>query len=84
MNSIFANTIYTGKTIVTDRYLIFKDSKITGIMKSAKGKWASFIGWNSDPFDLASYPVAVYGEGQRLFSESMPHSSPKNLDRQDI
>ncbi|MEE8353147.1 MAG: amidohydrolase family protein [Dehalococcoidales bacterium] len=33
------------------------------------GKWASFIGWNADPFDITSYPVAVYGEGRRLFSE---------------
>jgi len=31
------------------------------------GKWASFICWNGDPFDLASYPAAVYGEGERLF-----------------
>jgi imidazolonepropionase-like amidohydrolase len=34
-----------------------------------KGKWASFSCWSNDPFDLASYPVAVYGEGQLLFSE---------------
>ncbi len=34
-----------------------------------KGKWASFICWSGDPFDLASYPVAVYGEGELLFSE---------------
>ena len=32
------------------------------------GKWASFICWNGDPFDLASYPTAVYGEGERLSS----------------
>jgi imidazolonepropionase-like amidohydrolase len=37
-----------------------------------KGKWASFICWNGDPFDLASYPVAVYGEGNLLFNEEMP------------
>jgi imidazolonepropionase-like amidohydrolase len=34
-----------------------------------KGKWASFICWSGDPFDLTSYPVAVYGEGELLFSE---------------
>ncbi|MGB9440270.1 MAG: amidohydrolase family protein [Desulfobacterales bacterium] len=34
-----------------------------------KGKWASFICWSGDPFDLASYPVAVYGEGELLFSD---------------
>jgi imidazolonepropionase-like amidohydrolase len=35
-----------------------------------KGKWASFICWNGDPFDLASHPVAVFGEGQLLYSEA--------------
>ena len=34
-----------------------------------KGKWASFLCWNRDPFDLTGYPVAVYGEGKALFSE---------------
>ncbi len=33
------------------------------------GKWASFVCWNGDPFDLTAYPVAVYGEGELLFSE---------------
>jgi len=33
------------------------------------GKWASFVCWNGDPFDLTAYPVAVYGEGEMLFSE---------------
>ncbi len=32
-----------------------------------RGKWASFVGWNGDPFDLASHPVAVYAEGVRVF-----------------
>jgi imidazolonepropionase-like amidohydrolase len=31
-----------------------------------KGKWASFVCWNGDPFDVTHFPVAVYGEGQRL------------------
>ncbi len=35
-----------------------------------KGKWASIVCWNGDPFDLACFPVAVYGEGQLLYSES--------------
>lgn len=35
-----------------------------------RGKWASFVCWNGDPFDLASYPVAVFGEGQLLYSAS--------------
>ena len=32
-----------------------------------KGKWASFVCWNGDPFDLAHYPLAVYAEGQPVF-----------------
>ena len=35
----------------------------------ARGKWASFACWNGDPFDMRSYPVAVYGEGELLFEE---------------
>ncbi len=32
------------------------------------GKWASCVCWDSDPFDLASAPAAVYGEGEVRFS----------------
>ena len=35
----------------------------------AKGKWASLACWNGDPFDVTSYPVAVYGEGARVFGD---------------
>jgi len=35
MNAIFANTIYTGKSVVTDRYLTFNGKNITGLAKSA-------------------------------------------------
>jgi imidazolonepropionase-like amidohydrolase len=42
--------------------------KILGTL--AKGKWASFTCWNGDPFELTSYPVAVYGEGKLLYSEA--------------
>ena len=34
-----------------------------------KGRWASFVCWNGDPFSLTHYPVAVYGEGTLVFSE---------------
>lgn len=34
-----------------------------------RGKWASFSCWNGDPFDITSYPVSVFGEGELLFSE---------------
>ena len=34
-----------------------------------KGRWASFTCWNGDPFDLTCYPVAVYGEGNAVFTE---------------
>jgi imidazolonepropionase-like amidohydrolase len=101
MNCVFAKTLYTGKEVFSDAYLVFDSPKITGVSKTqdakpegkfavithafvdphshigiddrigtlAKGKWASFICWNGDPFDLSSYPVAVYGEGKLLFSE---------------
>jgi len=43
---------------------------IDGVLGTlAKGKWASFTCWNGDPFDMRSYPVAVYGEGGLLFEE---------------
>ena len=32
-----------------------------------EGKWASFVGWSGDPFDLANQAVAAYGEGEQLF-----------------
>jgi imidazolonepropionase-like amidohydrolase len=51
-----------------------QNSKILGIDDRLgtleKGKWASFVCWNGDPFDLGSYPVAVYGEGQLLYAAS--------------
>jgi len=35
-----------------------------------KGKWASFTAWSGDPFDWSSFPAAVFGEGQLLFTET--------------
>jgi imidazolonepropionase-like amidohydrolase len=50
-----------------------KNARILGIDDRLgileKGKWASFICWSGDPFDLASYPAAVYAEGELLFSD---------------
>jgi len=68
MNCILAETIYTGKSIVSNAYLVFNGQKISGISKTAKGKWASFICWSGDPFDLTNYPVTVYGEGKLLYA----------------
>jgi imidazolonepropionase-like amidohydrolase len=34
-----------------------------------QGKWASIVCWSGDPFHMASYPEAVYGEGELLYSE---------------
>jgi len=49
------------------------NAEILGLDKNLgsleKGKWASFIGWNGNPFDLNHYPLTVYGEGQRVFHE---------------
>ncbi len=35
----------------------------------AKGRWASFVGWNGDPLDMGAWPVAVYGEGEAVYNE---------------
>lgn len=32
-----------------------------------KGKWASFLCWNGDPFDFTSYPVLAVGEGKEIY-----------------
>ena len=42
-------------------------SKMLGTLE--KNKWASFVCWNGDPFDITSYPTAVYGEGRLVYSE---------------
>ena len=34
-----------------------------------KGKWASFVCWSGDPFDLASRALEVYGEGKVVYRE---------------
>jgi imidazolonepropionase-like amidohydrolase len=65
-----------------------KNAEVLGIQNILgtleKGKWASFICWNKDPFDLTGYPVAVYGEGKCLFSDLQtphPQSKPKKLSK---
>jgi len=45
-------------------------NRILGTLE--KGKWASFVCWNGDPFNMASYPLAVYGEGTLLFEDQGP------------
>ena len=58
-----------------------KNAEILGIQDILgaleKGKWASFTCWNKDPFDLTGYPVAVYGEGECLFSDLQTPPPPK-------
>ncbi len=50
-----------------------KNAEILGVDKMlgtlGRGKWASFACWNGDPFDITSYPTAVYGEGELLFAD---------------
>lgn len=50
----------------------YHNAKVLGIQNFlgslGKGKWASFICWNGDPFDMTTYPVVVYGEGEKLYS----------------
>ena len=33
------------------------------------GKLASLTVWNGDPFSLESHPVAVFGEGEEVYSD---------------
>ncbi|HOT91946.1 MAG TPA: amidohydrolase family protein [Anaerolineae bacterium] len=51
-----------------------KNAEILGIADIlgtlAPGKWASFVGWNGDPFSLESYPLAAYGEGKLVYQEA--------------
>ncbi len=50
-----------------------KNAKILGIDDILgtiePGKFASFIVWNGDPFNLESYPILVIGEGRELYQE---------------
>ncbi len=41
--------------------------KVLGSLE--RGKWASFVCFNGDPFDMTSYPSAVYGEGQLIYKD---------------
>ena len=47
---------------------ILKIDHILGTLEQEK--WASFSCWNGDPFDLGCYPLAVYGEGDVLYSST--------------
>jgi imidazolonepropionase-like amidohydrolase len=42
-------------------------NRILGTLE--RGKWASFVCWNGDPFHMESFPAAVYGEGRLLFAD---------------
>jgi imidazolonepropionase-like amidohydrolase len=48
-----------------------KNAEILGIDTTlgtlSRGKWASFICWSGDPFDLSNYPDTVFGEGNVVF-----------------
>jgi imidazolonepropionase-like amidohydrolase len=49
-----------------------QNARILGIDRMlgtlARGKWASFVCWNGDPFGLESWPVRVFGEGRDLYA----------------
>jgi hypothetical protein len=69
MNCVYGKEIYIGKGVVRDAYLAFDGARVAGISSRPRGKWASFAGWNGDPFALTSWPVSVWGEGKQLYSE---------------
>ncbi len=50
-----------------------RNSQLVGLDQWAgtleESKWASFVCWSHDPFDLSAHPLAVYGEGRLLHAE---------------
>jgi imidazolonepropionase-like amidohydrolase len=34
----------------------------------SRGRWASLVCWNGDPFDLGSFPQLVVGEGETVYT----------------
>ena len=54
-----------------------QNAKVLGVDKMLgtleKGKWASFVCWNGDPFDISNFATAAYGEGISLFTDDSPH-----------
>ncbi len=82
MNTIKVENLYTGEGLFKNASVSFEASKIVSVGENAsgkssgeyhtvtlaKGKWASFVCWNGDPFEMSSYPVAIYAEGMNIFS----------------
>ncbi len=60
-----------------------KNAELLGIQKDLgtleRGKWASFICWNADPFYFSSYPEAVYGEGKLCFTNQEKEDNHERL-----
>lgn len=56
-----------------------RNAEILGLTRTLgtleRGKWASFCGWNGDPFDLTKYVVAAYGEGKLVFQDATAESA---------
>lgn len=51
--------------ITLNNATILKLDSILGSLEAKK--WASFVCWNGDPFDMTCHPVTVYGEGKLLY-----------------
>lgn len=76
--SLFLQTRWFTRTGLTKQQAIElisrKNAEVIGINNILgtleKNKWASFICWNGDPFDITKFPVKVYGEGKLLFENS--------------
>jgi len=54
------------KIITKTNAEILKIDNVLGTLD--KGKWASFVCWNGDPFSLENYPVKIYGEGKEIIN----------------
>lgn len=54
------------KIITKNNAKILKINDVLGTLE--KGKWASLVCWNGDPFSLENYPIKVIAEGEEVKS----------------
>ena len=49
-----------------------RNARILGLERKLgtleRGKWASFVCWTGDPFDIGNHPAAVYAEGKPVWA----------------
>ncbi|BAA29076.1 amidohydrolase [Pyrococcus horikoshii] len=57
------------------KLITYNNAKILGIEDKLgsleKGKWASLVVWNGDPFNLENYPTHVFAEGELIHEANL-------------